>query len=304
MTSWPWKTKVNPYANAVRQRCAEWCSSFPMMAKAYKKLDPNQLLVVSLFSLVIVLVDDSTDVEDAAAAQQTATLVRDALQHPHQARPFGEAPIGEIVRRFWQLAIQTTHVDVQSAFLTHFDAFLESVVAQAGFRDHDSQLSIDAYLTIRRDTVGVMPFFPFLRPSADDRATENVWNSPIIAELTGYIVDMYIYDNDTISYAREHALGDIGHNIITLLMRDLNIDLGSAVSWAVMQHAVAQRAFIEGIARLPSWDADVDRQVRDYLDGLGHWAKAYHTWAFEVERYFGDRGKEVKATGLVRLRRS
>jgi len=315
MVSWPWKTRTNPHADEVEEKCAEWCNVFPMMTKAYKKLKPvafasmaypdaaaDHLLVVSLFVLVIILVDDCTDAENADVARQTADLVKDAFEHSDQPRPAGEAPIGEIVRRFWQYSIGIITPSIQVAFLKHFYEFLESIVTQAGQRDEDVRLNVDTYLKLRRDNVGVMPFFPFLRPMSGPDLPEEIWDSAVIAELTGHIVDMYIFDNDTISYGREYALGDTGHNIVTLLMQEYGIDIGSAVAWATARHAAAQKAFKDGLECLPSLGPQADAQVKEYLNGLGYWIRAYHVWSFKIERYFDGRGDEVKVSRLVQLK--
>ncbi|EIW83446.1 terpenoid synthase [Coniophora puteana RWD-64-598 SS2] len=302
MVTWPWKTRTNPHADEVEEKCVEWCNAFPMMTKAYKKLKPDHLLVVSLFVLVIILVDDCTDAENADVARKTADLVKDAFEHSDQPRPAGEGPIGEIVRRFWQFSIGVITANVQVAFLKHFDEFLDSIVTQAGQRDEDVRLSVDKYLKLRRDNVGVMPFFPFLRTTSGPDLPEEIWDSAVIAEMTGHIIDMYIFDNDTISYGREYALGDTGHNIVTLLMQEHGIDVGSAVAWATARHAAAQKAFKDGLERLPSLGSHADAQVKEYLNGLGYWIRAYHVWSFKIERYFDGRGDEVKASRLVQLK--
>ncbi|EIW83431.1 terpenoid synthase, partial [Coniophora puteana RWD-64-598 SS2] len=305
MASWPWKTRTNPHADEVGGGDAS-SGHLSLLSESFSRLIQlvhsfDHLLVVSLFVLVIILVDDCTDTENADVARQTADLVNDAFEHSDQPRPAGEGPIGEIVRRFWQYAIGIISPKVQVAFLKHFGEFLESIVTQAGQRDEDVRLNVDTYLKLRRDNVGVMPFFPFLRPTSGPDLPEEIWESAVIAEMTGHIVDMYIFDNDTIFYGREYALGDTGHNIVTLLMQEYGIDVGS-VAWATARHAAAQKAFKDGLERLPSHGAQADAQVKEYLNGLGYWIRAYHVWSFKIERYFDGRGDEVKVSRLVQLK--
>jgi hypothetical protein len=87
-----------------------------------------------------------------------------------------------------------------------------------------------------------------------------------------------------ISYNREQATGDDNHNLITVVMLDLGLDISSAMSWAARYHAEVERRFIDGLAKVPSWGPPVDIQVKEYLDGIANWARAFHCWSYESQR--------------------
>lgn len=58
-------------------------------------------------------------------------------------------------------------------------------------------------------------------------------------------------------------------------------------------------SFIKQRENLPSWNTDIDEQVKLYVDGLCDSVVACMHWAFESERYFGKQGLEVKKMRIV-----
>ncbi|KAF9816953.1 hypothetical protein IEO21_03718 [Rhodonia placenta] len=61
-------------------------------------------------------------------------------------------------------------------------------------------------------------------------------------------------------------------------------------------HARVESKFIEGLKNLPSWGAEVDTQVTEYLTRIANWPRANYCWSFESHRYFGDKGLELSRT--------
>ncbi|KAI3339675.1 terpene synthase metal binding domain-containing protein [Ustulina deusta] len=49
----------------------------------------------------------------------------------------------------------------------------------------------------------------------------------------------------------------------------------------------------EAVRALPSWGADVDAQVRQYIQGIQNIVQANLSWSFRSGRYFGSKGDQV-----------
>lgn len=103
------------------------------------------------------------------------------------------------------------------------------------------------------------------------------------------------------SYKREQGFGNDSHNVLTVAIQTLDIDLQDAVLWAAKFQADLEARFLEKQKRIPSWGSDIDRQVQKYIDGLGRWIRGNMCWNFESERYFGSKGLEVQKTRRVDL---
>ncbi|KAG5734861.1 Steroid 17-alpha-hydroxylase/17,20 lyase [Termitomyces sp. T112] len=142
-------------------------------------------------------------------------------------------------------------------------AYLESVVQQPADRDHDTFRTIDTYLQNRRQNIGARPSFVPMELDLD--FPDDVFYHPVILELSVYITDLIILENDVASYNKEQALGDDRHNILTIAMHQFGIDFQGAMDWVINYHAEVEMNFLDGLKRVPSWGPKIDRQIKQYL---------------------------------------
>lgn len=79
------------------------------------------------------------------------------------------------------------------------------------------------------------------------------------------------------------------------------LDVQGAVDWAGDMHADMAKRFNKLFLELPQYGDPIDRDVRAFMEGVGHWTGGNVQWSFESGRYFGSRGLEVMATRSLRL---
>lgn len=101
------------------------------------------------------------------------------------------------------------------------------------------------------------------------------------------------------SYNKEQATGDDRHNVLTVVMRQFDLDLSSGIDWVAAYHRDVEVKFFDTLRRMPSWGEDIDGQVAEYAQGLALWPRANECWSFEGGRYFGSKGLEYKLSRLV-----
>ena len=99
----------------------------------------------------------------------------------------------------------------------------------------------------------------------------------------------------------EQARGDDLHNIITVVMNQLSLDLHGAVEWVAERQRALVDQFLENVGKLPSWNPEIDAQVARHIDGMGNWVRANDSWSFESHRYFGMGGLAMKESRRVPL---
>lgn len=99
----------------------------------------------------------------------------------------------------------------------------------------------------------------------------------------------------------EQARGDEGHNIITIVMHELDTDVNGAMLWVADCHTKLETKFLQAMAAIPKWGELVDSQVLQYCNGLGNWVRATCDWSFESERYFGPNGLEIQRKRWIML---
>lgn len=106
---------------------------------------------------------------------------------------------------------------------------------------------------------------------------------------------------DVYSYNMEQAKGHSGNNIVTVLMREKNIGLQDAADLVGDHFAMLMNRFVETKKQLPSFGAELDDAVAQYVDALGHWVIGNLEWSFESQRYFGSEHMRVKDTRVIIL---
>ncbi|KAL5513795.1 STS14_2 [Sanghuangporus vaninii] len=316
LANWPWPRAINPHYEAVKAESDAWFRSFKAFSTksqyAFDKCDfallaalvypyaPKEHLRTGCDWLNLVfIIDEYTDVEPGHVAREMVDVVIDSMNNPHKPRPADEIILGEIARQFWELAIKTASPSSQRHMIESFTAYLESVVEQARVRDTSTCLSVAEYLKNRRENVGTRPsFFPL---ELDMDLQDEVFYHPATMELTQYITDMIIIDNDLVSYNKEQTVGDDHYNFLTVIINELNVDLEGAVQWAADYHSEVQTKFLDGLNQLPSWGPNVDHQLKRYIHGLANWVRGNMCWSFEGGRYFGNKGLEYQKTRLIPL---
>jgi len=195
--------------------------------------------------------------------------------------------------------VKTATPASQKHFVESFEDYLDSVIEQAEDRDRDINRDVEGYFKMRRQNIGARPSFVPAELGLD--LPDEAFYHPVVLDLSCYITDLIILDNDIASYNKEQASGDDRHNIITIVMRELNLDLAGAMAWAAEYHAEREEKFIQGLNFLPTFSPQVDTQLREYVLGLANWPRSNDCWNFESGRYFGSKGLEIQKTRRVKL---
>ncbi|KAF9038910.1 terpenoid synthase [Hymenopellis radicata] len=308
LRNWPWPRHINPFYEEAKKESKEWCEGFkafsPKAQKAFNRCDFN-LLASLAFPLVnkdgcrigcdlmnlFFVIDEHSDVADNDTARRQMDCVMDALRNPHTPRPEGEWIGGEVTRSFWLNAIRTATPIAQKRFIDMFQLYTDSVVQQAVDRNAHHIRDIDSYFDVRRDTIGAKPSFAINEVHLN--LPDKVMEHPVIKELTALCIDMLCIGNDLCSYNVEQSRGDDGHNLVTIVMHQLDLDLHGALQWISNLHDDLVAKFLEAWNHIPVYGGPLDFEVRTYTEGLGNWVRANDQWSFESERYFGKQGMVI-----------
>ncbi|KAG2124659.1 terpenoid synthase [Suillus clintonianus] len=316
LARWPFPRRLNHYYPKVRAESSAWLESFkafsPKAQDAFNRCDCSLLSCLAHpiakeehvrsacdFTNLLFFIDEYTDISEEGEARKQKDAVMDALRHPHEPRPKAEWVGGEIARQFWERTIRNASGQSQKRFIAAFDEFLEGVVQQAIDRSGHHIRDIQSYFDVRRKSVGARSGFALLELGLD--IPDEVISHPVVQDMEMASIDMIFLNNDIASYNVEQARGDEGHNIVTIVMHELDTDVNGAILWVADCHAKLETKFLEAMAAIPKWEELIDSQVREYCDGLGNCVRANNDWSFESERYFGTDGLEVQRKGWLLL---
>ncbi|KAL1944525.1 hypothetical protein VTO73DRAFT_2955 [Trametes versicolor] len=316
MATWPWPRRIHPMYEKVSAESSAWLKSFaPFTPESQHALDKCNIGLLAalvypdasretlrtstdLMNLLFVI-DEHTDVKQAPAVKEMVEILLDAMHNPQKPRPVGEPVRGEIMREWSSRCLLPATPEAVSHFHKSFADYLEAVAVQAEERCSGTVRSIDSFITIRRENNAGRPsLFPCeLHLSIPDE----VFYHPYVVEMQTCVIDMITTINDILSYNREQATQTDDYNLLTVVMRELGVDLDGAVAWVVdLHHSIAAR-FIEGLKHVPSFGPEVDTQLQEYLQNIANWPRGSDSWSFKSGRYFGEWGLEYQRTRRVPL---
>ncbi|KAJ7822308.1 terpenoid synthase [Mycena olivaceomarginata] len=285
LKNWPWPRSISPFYEQVKKESSEWCESFQafspkaqnafnicdfslLASLGYPRLNKDVCRIGCDLMHLFFLIDEHSDLADGRTARHQMDCVMDALRNPHKVRPANEWIGGAVTQSFWLNAIRTATPTAQRRFIETFGVFTDSIVQQAVDRDENRIRGITGYLDLRRDTVQL---------DIPDEVMENA----VIKELTALCIDIAIAGNDLLSYNVEQARGDADHNLVTIVMHELDLDLDRAVQW------------------IADWN---DSLVARFMEiWPRNWARACDQWSFESGRYFGKDGLDIQRNRKVIL---
>ncbi|KAI0784429.1 hypothetical protein C8Q75DRAFT_810208 [Abortiporus biennis] len=112
-------------------------------------------------------------------------------------------------------------------------------------------------------------------------------------------IKMIFITNDLCFYNVEQFHRDDRHNLVTIVMHQLDIDIHSVVQWISNLHDDLVTKFLEAWNHIPVYGGPLDFKVRRYTEGLGNWVHANDQWNFENECYFGKQGLDIQKTHKV-----
>ncbi|KAG2129186.1 isoprenoid synthase domain-containing protein [Suillus bovinus] len=154
-------------------------------------------------------------------------------------------------------------------------------------------------------------FFAAVAKQVDDRSKgeylelislTEVISHPVVVALQDATNDHMVWSNDIFSYNMEQSRGDVHwHNMVAVLMHERGLDLQGAIDYAGQMCQDAIQRFEYNRAMLPSWGAEVDRQVDIYVQGLQNIIVGPLHWQSKSARYFGKDGHAVKWDRVVKL---
>ena len=84
-------------------------------------------------------------------------------------------------------------------------------------------------------------------------------------------------------------------------MKEKSLDVQAALFYTTDLCHQAMRSLLENAKLVPSFSPSIDKIVQEYIMGLCTIVTGIYDWSFESKRYFGNKGAEVKRTGVVQL---
>lgn len=180
-----------------------------------------------------------------------------------------------------------------------WEEYAIGVAQQAELRKQSHIPDLDTFWRIRRATSGAYPTISL--HEMDLNIPDKIRQHPALVELEKLAVEMICIANDVVSYNKEQAVGDDQHNIITVVMKQLGLDLQHGFDRVGEMNTAKIERFHVLYRDLPRWLGPVDLDVQKLVDGIAMCVSGVLHWGYETQRYFGKRGLEIKAARYLNL---
>ncbi|EJC98071.1 terpenoid synthase [Fomitiporia mediterranea MF3/22] len=335
----PW-SGPNPHYSPSNRQTTEWVlnsgvfaddagirarldATMPEMIGAYTfpYADGDNLRIVNDFIMILFVWDEMTDVQDENGASETRNAVVRALT----GQSGDGSPLDRITRDFMS-RVPFPSDAVRKRFISHCIEYMDATIEEASLREEGGVLSIEEYLTFRRNSGAVRPCFDLIEVVLGITLPREVLEDPNFVRAWDAANDMVTWSNacllsfsftyhresDIYSFALEYARGIEGYNVINIIMQG-NSDKFLNIQEAMDRVAIYFKQFgetfficTEGLLRTHSSSSSIgsekiDEAVRAYMFGLEQWVYGNLSWSFDTKRYFGGLNEEVKRTGVVKL---
>ncbi|KAH9977837.1 terpenoid synthase [Lactifluus volemus] len=248
---------------------------------------------------LLFVIDELSDEQCYGDARLTGDIFLQAMRDPTWS---DGSKLAQMTADFRARMITTVKPKTFRRFLEHCDAYIESVVQEAGLRDHGDVLELEEYIRLRRENSAVRVCFGMISYILGIDLPDDVFEDPTFQKIYYCAVDMVCWANDLYSYNMELNSGLEGNNFITVLMRTQHMDIQAACDFVGRHYKQLMDDFLSAKASLRSFGPKVDVDVKRYIEACQHWPAGNLVWSFETPRYFGARRDQILRTRIVPLK--
>ncbi|KAJ8519126.1 hypothetical protein ONZ45_g3886 [Pleurotus djamor] len=283
----PHTPRLNVHYNQTRQESRTWTRGYNFFSEerqaSYEKENSELLTALSFpyfgyevirlscdLTNILFVVDVTTDHQSLDDARETCNLVRLGAHDP-----FGEhnSVFSSIMADFMTRYDRISKPNLRRRFLSHLDAYLDTVVTQTSLRHHGKLIaSIEQLRIERRDNSAIKLCFDILELGLGMDLPQFVYDTKEFMDIYLAAVDLVWISNEVYSYFMEKSIGHHEYNLITLYMKHHKLDLQGAFDqvdrefrriWVELQ---VQRSTLTSFG-IPELDTDISR----FMDGLIQW---------------------------------
>ncbi|MEV4556369.1 hypothetical protein AB0K51_05140 [Kitasatospora sp. NPDC049285] len=300
-TAWLSRQRLIP-DDAAMDRYLGW-NLAELAARSYPDARGDDLTlgldVLSLFFLFDDQFDSPLGADPGATARicRTLTGVLDADRAAADA-----APMVHAFADLWQRSRRGMTADWQRRAADHWRSYFLSHVVEADNRRTGGPLTVDRYLELRRDTVGILPCVDLGERIQHYRMPERAYRAAEFSALLGLATELVGIANDVFSVGKEAALGD-PHNLVLVLERADGLPRPDALAAAAgLAHRKAARfaalaADLPAVHRRLALDPAEQDAADRFVQSLRDWIAANEAWAARSARYQATSAPELTAIG-------
>jgi hypothetical protein len=335
----PYSARLSPHAERARRHTLQWLQKTDLlagdaaveeydalrlerlMAYFYPDATGGDLELAADFNAWFFIFDDQFDgglgtrpeaierLVDTLGRTMTITGTPEAAGVPEVPAAREEAgvsgqPLVVGFRDIWHRATAGRPPGWQRRFRAHWQAYMAAYQGEAANRNADRLPTLEQFLALRRDSIGVQPCLDFTERCGGYALPDELHGSFPLREMREITGDVVIFVNDIVSLVKELAAGDVNNSVV-VLSEQRGCSLGEAVEHIAELANSRTARFGELAAALPGLldDLGVPAVLRGpvdhYVEGMGHLMAGNLAWSLATSRY-DERGVAAVSGGRQR----
>jgi hypothetical protein len=300
----PFPSAISPYAERIHRHTLDWVQQLNLVTneKAYKRLRASKfgrlaaraypdapldrLEIISDWNTWLFILDDQCDEWGLGKhPEQLAALHARCLEILS-----GSMPNSEDVALVYALHDIRTRIQplMPLSWLTRFvqsaAEYFESTVWEAKNRFQGIWPDSPTYILMRPYTGGLYTDIDLIELTNGITLPLQVRKHPRIQQLAVITNNVVCWSNDIISLQKEFSHQDM-HNLVLVFHHHRQISLQSAIDQVARLIESQVRQFIILEKSLPSFGADIDRDIERFITIMRAWMRGNLDWSFESGRY-------------------
>jgi hypothetical protein len=335
----PYSARLSPHAERARRHTLQWLQKTDLlagdavveeydalrlerlMAYFYPDATGGDLELAADFNAWFFIFDDQFDgglgtrpeaierLVDTLGRTMTITGTPEAAGVPEVPAAREEAgvsgqPLVVGFRDIWHRATEGRPPNWQRRFRAHWQAYMAAYQGEAANRNADRLPTLERFLTLRRDSIGVQPCLDFTERCGGYALPDELHGSFPLREMREITGDVVIFVNDIVSLVKELAAGDVNNSVV-VLSEQRGCSLDEAVEHIAELANARTARFGELAAALPGLldglgvPAGLRGPVDHYVEGMGHLMAGNLAWSLATSRY-DERGVAAVSGGRQR----
>ncbi len=310
----PFPLHISSHLERVRRHTLQWIQNFRLIQKetalqhylasdlsgfscsVYPNASLEELYFIDNWVTWISLIDDWFD--DSGLGTEPANMhqvyqhLLAVLQDPPLVTPQG--PLAEALSDIWRRADDLALPAWKRRFARHHADFFVACRWDAENRVHKRVPDVHAYIKNRRDSVANPMSFDLFDLSWHSEFPTEIYESRPFQTILQVANDIVAWQNDVYSLKKELAHGDVS-NLVLAVQYAQHCSLQEAVNQVCVMVEKETRRFQELVRNFPTYSAEVDPDMHQYLFDLGKWIRGALDWYQKTLRYveveYTERGK-------------
>lgn len=306
----PFPALLNPHAERARRHTLQWLLTTGLldgeaataeydplrlerlMAYFYPTANAADLELAADFNAWFFIFDDQFDgglgMRPWAIERLVDSLGR--IMTPDDTVPVSSPPLVRSFGDIWRRSTAGRAPHWRRRFRTHWLAYMAAHQGEARNRNADGLPTPEAFLELRRHSIGVQPCLDFTERCGGYALPDELHGAEPLREMREVTADVVIFVNDIVSLTKEIAAGDVNNSVLVLRgHKSCSLDEAVDLTAALANRRIAR--FGELAASLPAAlhargvPAEVRGHVDHYVEGMRHVMAGNLAWSLATARY-------------------